>query len=283
MRRSANPISVTRESGRHGAAHPADRLGTRQWRHLRQPSAGAGDDLRIDRSHQLRPGRDGHVQRLCVLADDAMGSELLDRVAARRARLVLRRCGHPADDPAAAAQRSGAVRGGGVHRNAHDLPFAGRRHLELHDQRISLAVSQGGFRRLGISRLASGRHDPGYAPAAGRAVRLLPFHTARPGDASGSAESGLGPPGRCSGRLDAGARLGTGGRGWGGRGNHGSAGRLSGAQYDGEHTALRICQCPGGRYLQSGRGRRRRLHRGGARELDRLFRQPAGKNIRTSI
>ena len=38
------------------------------------PGAGAGDDLRLDRSHQFRPGRDGDVQRLSCAGSSSHGA-----------------------------------------------------------------------------------------------------------------------------------------------------------------------------------------------------------------
>ena len=60
----------------------------------------------------------------------------------------------------------------------------------------------------------------------------------------------------------------------------GGAGRLSGAQHDGEHPALRLRRRAGRRHLEPGRRRRRRLHRRRAGEPDRLPRQPAREGDR---
>ena len=66
-----------------------------------------------------------------------MGRELLGRAASGGAALVPDRRRHRARDPAAAAPRAGPVGGGGVHRPAGDLPFAGGRHLGPHHQGAS--------------------------------------------------------------------------------------------------------------------------------------------------
>ena len=69
-RRSAAPISATERPPAHGPVPPAAPLRARDRRHLRQPRAGAGDDLPGHRPHQFRPGRDGDVHHLHRLVAD---------------------------------------------------------------------------------------------------------------------------------------------------------------------------------------------------------------------
>ena len=145
---------------------------------------------------------------------------------------------------------------------------------------IRLAVPQGHLRRLRLHRPASDRHDPRDGAAAAGAVRLLPLHAAGARHARGGAEPGLGAARRHPRRLDAGAGLGSGGGHRRGGRRAGRARRLSGAQHDGEHPALRLRRRAGRRHLESGRGGGRRLHRRRAREPDRLLRQPAGEGVR---
>ena len=80
----------------------------------------------------------------------------------------------------------------------------------------------------------------------------------------------IGAPGRRPRRLDAGAGLGPRrGDRRGGR-HHGGARRLSRAQHDGRHPALRLCRRAGRRHRNPGRRGGRRLHRRRAREPGRL-------------
>ena len=135
---------LLKDGQRHGAAHPADRLGPRQRRHLCLPGPGAGDDLRLHRPHQFRPGRDGDVQRLPGAGSCCeWGVNFWIALPLVALVLVPDRRRHRARDPAAAAPCAGAVGRGGVHRPAGDLPFAGRRHLGPHHQGVPLAVPEG--------------------------------------------------------------------------------------------------------------------------------------------
>ncbi len=77
--------------GPHGTVRSAVRIRTRKWRHLRLRGLGAGDDFRVDRPPQFRPGRDGDVLDLSHLAADAMGIEFLGRAAGLGDAVVLHR------------------------------------------------------------------------------------------------------------------------------------------------------------------------------------------------
>ena len=104
------------------------------------------------------------------------------------------------------------------------------------------------------------------------AVRVLPLHAARPGDARRGAEPGLEPAGRHPRRLDAGARLGPGGGDRRGGRHDGGADRLPRPEHDGRHPALRLRRGAARRHRQPvGRGARR-LHRRRAGEPARRLR-----------
>ncbi len=126
----------------NGTVSPADRLRPRQRRHLCLRGPRAGHDLRVDRPHQLRPGRDGDVQHLHRLAVDVVGDELLGRLRPHRDDLLCHGRADRTVDPETAAQRAGPVDHRGVHRPAGDLQLDGRRLLELPDQGVPVAVSQ---------------------------------------------------------------------------------------------------------------------------------------------
>src|SRR3954471_21878939 len=99
---SVNPISATEERG-HGTLYQPSPGRHRHGRDLRLYGAGRGDDLPGDRPSEFRPGRNGDVLDLHVVADDAVGYPLLGRVRADAGAVVRRRHRHRA----AAVQAAG--------------------------------------------------------------------------------------------------------------------------------------------------------------------------------
>src|SRR3981081_1593753 len=92
------------------------------------------------------------------------------------------------------------------------------------------------------------------------------------GDARGSAEPRVEPPGRHPRRLDARAWLGPRRRGRRGRGHDGRAHRLPGSEHDGRDPALRVRRGAAWRHRQPGRRGARRLRRRRAGERARRVR-----------
>ena len=95
---------------------------------------------------------------------------------------------------------------------------------------------------------------------------------------------GLGSAGRHTCRLDAGAGLGAGGGHRRGGRDAGCARRLSRAQHDVEHSALRLRRRAHRRHIEPRRRRGGRLHRRRAGEPHRLLRRhlPATRRVSTS-
>ncbi len=127
----------------------------------------------------------------------------------------------------AGGERAGAGGGGRVHRPAGDPQQRRRLDLQLHHQDFPQPVPDGAAVRQIHSSAARAGRDRRHAGRAGAAVRVLPLHAARPGDARRGAEPGFEPAGRHPRGLDAGARLGPGGRDRRGRRHDGRADRLS--------------------------------------------------------
>ena len=190
--------------------HAAGRLGPRVGRHLRAPRARARDHPPLDRSHQLRAGRDGDALDVHRLdADVQPRLELLAGVRRNARRLVRRRRRHPPrGHPAGRARKRAA------HRHRHDRPA--RRHQRLHhlavERRAAAArepVRHGDVRHRRRHRVgARDRDDRRRARDRAPALGALPVHEARPRAARGGGESRGGAPRRRARDVDARARLG---------------------------------------------------------------------------
>ena len=127
----------------------------------------------------------------------AGGLALLGRVLLHGRGLVRRRPAGAARRPAAAREGAGADQRDRLHRPAADLQRAGGLDLRPHDQGLRRARSR---RTRRWRRAYFSAHQLGSVGVmlvrAARAVRVLPLHAGRPGDARGRAEPRLGAAGR---------------------------------------------------------------------------------------
>src|SRR5882757_7313174 len=87
---SVNPIWVIEERG-HGTLYQPSPGRHRHRSDLCLYGARRGDDLPGDRPSEFRPGRNGDVLDLYLLADDAVGHPVLGRVRADADPVVRRR------------------------------------------------------------------------------------------------------------------------------------------------------------------------------------------------
>src|SRR3954452_8864897 len=103
---SANPTWATEER-RHGAVYQPSPGWHRHWRDLCLYGARGRDDLPGDRPSEFRPGRNGDVLHLHILADDAVGHTLLGRLHTHAGNFLCWRHHHRAAAVQAACESAG--------------------------------------------------------------------------------------------------------------------------------------------------------------------------------
>ena len=149
-----------------------------------------------------------------------------------------------------------------LHRAPGDLQQRGRLDLDAQPQDLPEPVFCGRYSRQQIPFGARNRSDADHAGRVGRALRVLPLYAARSRHAGRRLQSGVEPARRYPGRLDAGARMGSGRRHRRHRRNDGRSRHLSRSQHDDRHPALRVRRRFARWDRQSGRRRDRWFHRG---------------------
>ncbi len=195
MKTSANRISVTEEPG-HGTFYQSNPGRHRHRCDLCLHGARRCHDLPGDRSSELRPGRNGDVLDLHLLAVDAVGYSLLVGVPAHAHALV--RWRHRDRATAVQAAREGADpdQRRRLHRTVFDHQQRRRPDLGLYHQTIPDAVRILPLPRQPTHLHPPGRHDRRDGAAADPALLLLPVHADRPGNARSRLGAGIGAAGR---------------------------------------------------------------------------------------